>query len=131
MDSIRLLFLACIFMFSLAAFGNNVQISNVSFTPIGSGGQITFDITWENSWRLGVNSEFHDAVWVFIKYAPNGGPQWLHADIQVVSNGTGIQVLEPNDLKGAFILRGSQGEGSVPVSTVTFDVNNNVGIYPD
>ncbi|NNF33362.1 MAG: SUMF1/EgtB/PvdO family nonheme iron enzyme [Saprospiraceae bacterium] len=112
-------------------WGNNVQVSNVSFNPIGNAGQITFDISWENSWRQGINDQYHDAVWVFVKFAPNGGPQWLHADIQVTSSGSNIEVLEPNDLKGAFIRRANQGMGTVPVSSVTFDVNNNTGLYPD
>ena len=130
-NSRSIFFLLSFICCTITGICNNVLISNVSFTPIGNGGRITFDISWENSWRLGVNNEFHDAVWVFVKYAPNGGPQWLHADIQVVSNGAAIEVIEPNDTKGAFIRRANQGEGTLSPTTVTFDINNNVGLYPD
>ena len=54
MKAILLVF--CFTVISIQSFANNLQITNLSKT----GNTITFDISWENSWRSGLT--FHDAV---------------------------------------------------------------------
>jgi hypothetical protein len=58
---------------------NNIQISNVTT----SGLNITFDISWENSWNSMNNIDLNypnnwDAAWVFIKVQSNTNNLWLH-----------------------------------------------------
>ena len=52
---------------------NNLKID--SLTVNADYTQLSFNISWDNSWAAG-NFEFHDAVWVFVKYRPSGGSQW-------------------------------------------------------
>ena len=122
------------FIFSLCAllstsaltFANNVKISNVQYAA----SNITFDISWENSWRgPGSNPQFHDAVWVFVKVSPNGSQQWNHVTLDVTSEGE-LDVITPTDQMGAFIRRSGEGNGFV-FGTVSFDMNGNLGLYPD
>ena len=61
---------------------NNVAVSNVSLTgltnsPSSKTAQVTFNISWENSWNNATN---HDAAWVFIKYSSDG-VNWFHAKL--------------------------------------------------
>ncbi|MBW6483102.1 MAG: SUMF1/EgtB/PvdO family nonheme iron enzyme [Vicingaceae bacterium] len=47
---------------------NNVQVSNVA---LSSTGVVSFDVSWENSWRTNTTlttPNNHDGVWVFIKW---------------------------------------------------------------
>ncbi len=102
-------------------FSNNLQITNLTFNS--ANGQVGFNVSWDNSWH-DATGNFHDAVWVFVKYK-NPGEQWKHAQIQIAGSApSGMAVVEPLDLNGAFIKRESAGSGSVPSGAYTFDVNN-------
>ncbi|MCF6171229.1 MAG: hypothetical protein L3J66_09655 [Bacteroidales bacterium] len=110
-------------------FSNNLQITSVSWDPALS--QVSFDISWENSWRDSTD-DFHDAVWVFVKYAPNGGPAWKHANISAVTIPAPLMATVPSDQKGAFVRRSAMGYGTVTATTLTFDVlNTDLGPFPD
>ena len=54
-------------------YSNNLQLSNVTYNPINN--KLKFTLSWENSWRT--SNDAFDAAWIFAKYAPNGGSQWL------------------------------------------------------
>ena len=113
---------------AVPCFANNLQISNVDYNP--GTNEISFDISWENSWRgPGANPLFHDAVWVFVKVAVNGGPQWNHVGLDVTDEDT-LDVITPGDLKGAFIRRASEGTGFI-TGSVKFEVSGTVGMFPD
>jgi formylglycine-generating enzyme required for sulfatase activity len=120
-----LFFGLCVWTQGLIA--NNVQISNITWD--GAQG-ITFDISWDNSWRsAGANPAFYDAVWVFVKVAPNGGPNWNHATMNVTDADT-LDVITPSDTLGAIVRRASQGTGSVS-STLSFTLGGTMGLFPD
>ncbi|MCC7029625.1 MAG: hypothetical protein IT257_04910 [Chitinophagaceae bacterium] len=98
---------------------NNIQISNVTT----SGNNITFDISWENSWNSMSNIDLNypnnwDAAWVFIKVQSDANNLWLH---QLVSTnaanhsitGGVLQVDAVSDGVGVFIRRSSAGFGTV------------------
>lgn len=103
---------------------NDLAITNVSL----SGSDLTFDISWENSWRSGLT--FHDAVWIFVKQAPNGGPSWEHANISSATASGGFETIVPADNTGVFIRRSSNGNGFSSTS-VTLSVDNPIGIFQD
>ena len=112
---------------SSLCFSNNLQITNVEFDGTS---EVTFDISWDNSWREpGPSPDFFDAVWVFVKVAPNGGAQWLHRAVDLVDAGT-FQVSIPPDSLGAIIRRSSSGTGTVS-GTVTLDIGSDLGLFPD
>ena len=55
---------AIAFLLALNVNANNVEITGTSV----SGNNITFNISWENSWYANVAPANWDAVWVFVKY---------------------------------------------------------------
>lgn len=67
MLKINLIFLFLLMFVSSKGFSTNLKIENVTYSAPTS--EISFDISWENSWRLDASSDgLHDAVWVFVKY---------------------------------------------------------------
>jgi hypothetical protein len=118
MKKIMYFFAAFVFTCS-QAFANNIQISNVTT----SGNNITFDISWENSWNSMNNIDLNypnnwDAAWVFIKVQSSTNNLWLH---QLVSTnaanhsitGGVLQIDAVTDGVGVFIRRSSPGYGNV------------------
>ena len=80
--------LLTLFLTTSNVFANNVRITNVTNTNPGSANPIiTFDIAWDNSWRVSSGPSNYDAVWIFVKYqkVPTGSPncesyqEWHHA----------------------------------------------------
>lgn len=106
------------------AFSNNLSITNLSKTS----NTITFDLSWENSWRSGFT--YHDAVWIFVKQAPNGGPSWEHANIFSAAVGTGFETQVPADEVGFFVRRSSNGNGTASTS-VTVTLDGLIGAFQD
>ncbi len=114
---------------TMAAFmarANNLAIANVRLDSINSRlSAIVMDLSWENSWRDEFN---HDAVWLFAKYSLDGGVNWRHATL----DGPGInpagfapgshpdlEIVVPDDRKGVFVQRTSQGRGTLSTSELT------------
>jgi hypothetical protein len=79
----KLLFTLLLAAFCLPLFANNITISNPSLTT-GNGNEgysfVTFDLSWENSWRLSSGASNWDAAWVFVKYRVGSG-EWLPANL--------------------------------------------------
>ena len=109
---------------------NNIQVTNVSLTgqnTTSDFSMVRFDLTWENSWRVGAGSSNWDAAWVFVKYRVNNGA-WLHASLNDVDHTTGTGTLatitpgylntsnafnaSSNPAMGVFIHRSENGWGN-------------------
>ncbi|MDF1697912.1 MAG: hypothetical protein P1U56_18845 [Saprospiraceae bacterium] len=117
--------LAFIFgMISFISHANNVQISNL----VKNGVNISFDLTWENSWHVG--ETYHDAVWIFIKQAPNGSPSWQHVNISSATVDSGYETKVPSDQVGFFVKRSSIGNGTATTS-VTVVASGLIGVFQD
>ena len=105
-------------MLAIGMFANNIQLANVNI-----GGQntaahfslISFDVSWENSWRLSSNELNWDAAWVFVKFRKKGASGWLHATLHSDGHtpGTGATIQVSSDGKGIFIYRSAAGAGNV------------------
>lgn len=119
-------------LFALPAYANNPTISNVQQLSQTS---ISFDVSWENSWRAGSSaSAMHDALWIIIKYrqcgiAFNGLPfSHLLIDQSGHSVTAGLQLNPvdpaPNNT-GIMVRRSSVGSGTTS-GTVTLSVS-----FPD
>jgi formylglycine-generating enzyme required for sulfatase activity len=125
--SLLIYFFVSLFLFSTPAFANNLSITNsklISQDATANTYKIQFDITWENSWRDGVN---YDAAWVVAKYTTDNGLTWYHATLKLsgtnpsgtsTGSGTAIEIVVPQDLKGAFIERSSSGSGTLSTTSV-------------
>jgi hypothetical protein len=96
-------------LFSLVLSGflglraNNVNISGTSV----SGSNVTFNISWDNSWNANVAPNNWDAVWVFVKYQDCATRLWNHAGLSTISGdhsaGSPLQVDAVSDGRGVFI----------------------------
>ncbi|MFH1856058.1 MAG: hypothetical protein ABH836_02360 [Candidatus Omnitrophota bacterium] len=105
---------------------NNLSISNATITEQSTSAQtckVQFDISWENSWRNGIN---YDATWMFIKYSTDSGTTWSHATLKTSGinptgfsqgTGTGLDIVVPTDKKGAFLQRSADNNAMEAVST--------------
>jgi formylglycine-generating enzyme required for sulfatase activity len=135
------LFLGFVFLTTVGtSFGNNIAVSNVSLTgrDVSAGANnasnfvmVKFDLSWENSWRLGGGPANWDAAWVFVKYRLPGG-NWQHAWLNNIghtaASGSTIDrgLLIPgtpfnastNPGLGVFIYRSSAGNGNVNFSNL-------------
>ncbi|OIO79689.1 MAG: hypothetical protein AUJ89_04455 [Candidatus Omnitrophica bacterium CG1_02_43_210] len=120
---------AFLLLFICEASANNISVTNASITGQSTSAEtckVQFDISWENSWRHALN---YDAAWVFIKYSTDSGATWSHATLKTSGTnpanfsqgaGTGLDIVVPTDLKGAFLERTSNGVGSVSTVSIQF-----------
>lgn len=116
----KLLFFITLFLLSFNLMkANNIQITNVTT----NGNNITFDISWDNSWNSMSNIDLNypnnwDAAWVFIKVQSDVNNLWLHQLVSTTAanhsiTGGVLQVDAVTDGVGVFIRRTSSGFGTV------------------
>ncbi len=126
----QLMLLVSLAIFCLPVFANNITISNQTLTNGSAAegyGYVTFDLSWENSWRLSSAPSNWDAAWVFVKYRVGSGdwlPANLHNDGHTAGTGTAADITvglvddnapfnaSTNPGIGAFVYRTSAGTGT-------------------
>lgn len=82
------LFLMCA---AVVLQANNVIISSVDLQnqdTVANYSLISFDASWENSWRTSTNESNWDALWIVAKYRKTNQQLWQHATFHYV-DGTG------------------------------------------
>lgn len=133
-----LLFLLLAVCFNETVKGNALSIS----TPVFNEGNktITFNISWENSWKLTSGPSNYDGVWVFIKrQACSNTNIWgtalistTSADHQsaVASGPNLLSVDAVSDGMGVFIRRTFNGMGNIGVHTITLKLNSSMTTSP-
>lgn len=102
---------------------NNIAVSSVALKNQNTTAKTTtvsFDLSWDNSWRLSVGQQNWDAAWVFVKYQPSGSQQWYHAKLKPSGHTapTGAKVDVPTDGGGAFVYRSAAGSGTFSLTDV-------------
>ncbi|MCW3103705.1 MAG: hypothetical protein JWO09_2145 [Bacteroidetes bacterium] len=118
-------------MFGLASVSNanNVAITGTSV----SGSNITFNISWDNSWNTNLAPNNWDAVWVFVKYQDCATRLWAHAGLSnIASDHTAaapLQVDPVTDGKGVFVRRSALGGGNIGSTSVTLKMTIPAGTY--
>lgn len=112
-----------------SAQANNVTLSN----PSVAGQNITFKISWDNSWNTTYEPNNHDAVWVFVKYQDCSTQLWSHASLSTLvgdhSAAAPLQVVTTADGKGVFIKRSAVGGGNVALTNITLKMTIPAGTY--
>ena len=71
----------------LLLLANNIAISNVTIAGNNTANHyslISFDLSWDNSWRVNTGPSNWDAAWVIIKYRVQGQTSWHHATLHWV-----------------------------------------------
>lgn len=110
---------AIAFLLALNVNANNVEITGTSV----SGNDITFNISWENSWYANVAPANWDAVWVFVKYQDCNTRLWAHANLSTAASdhsaASPLQVDPVTDGKGVFIRRSALGGGNISATSIT------------
>src|SRR6218665_392683 len=123
--------LCLLFVFAAVANANanNVQITNTTV----SGSNITFKISWDNSWNASVAPNNWDAVWVFVKYQDCNTRLWAHANLSTLaadhSASSPLQADPVTDGKGVFVRRSAVGGGSITNGTITLKMAIPAGSY--
>lgn len=109
---------------SLGLNANNLQITNINY----ANNEITFDVSWENSWRA--NFAHRDAVWLFVKQSPNGSPSWNHGNIATAS-ATGDYTTIIEDNIGVMLFKSTNNSFGTSSTTITLTLSNPLGVYRD
>ena len=124
--------------FNETAKANALAIS----TPVYNDGNktITFNISWENSWKLSSGPNNWDGVWVFIKrQACSSTNIWATALVSAssadhgtaVSTGTNLlSVDDVSDGMGVFIRRTFSGLGNIGTHTITLKLDGSMTTSP-
>lgn len=120
---------ALFLLFALNVSANNVQITGTSV----SGSDVTFNISWENSWYANVAPANWDAVWVFIKYQDCNTRLWAHANLSTLATDHSTAaplIVDPvSDGKGVFVRRSAFGGGNISSTSVTLKMTIPAGTY--
>jgi formylglycine-generating enzyme required for sulfatase activity len=101
---------------------NNIAVDDVVLSSqdlAGHSVRVTFDLSWENSWRSDGGAGNWDAAWVFAKFRVGGG-EWHHVTLDYV-NGiddghvapAGVTVRGVPGGTGVFVHRSGPGSGDV------------------
>lgn len=123
-------FLVVIFV----GFANFVNANNLKITSTSVAGQnITFNISWDNSWYANVAPNNWDAAWVFVKYQDCNTRLWNHAGLSVTAGdhtaGSPLTVETVSDGKGVFLRRSSFGGGNISNVSITLKMTIPAGTY--
>ncbi|MBN2728155.1 MAG: SUMF1/EgtB/PvdO family nonheme iron enzyme [Bacteroidales bacterium] len=140
---VRMIVFFVLFATCIGAEANNVHITNVTNTNPGAADPIiTFDIAWDNSWRVSTGPNNYDAVWIFVKYqqVPTGSPncesyqEWHHSKMTNVpgdfSVGAPLEIVYVGDSMGIYVQRSADGVGNVSTTSVTIRLNLDVPVAP-
>lgn len=100
-------------------FANNVAVSNISYNS--SAGTVTFNISWENSWRVSTAPYNWDAAWVFIKRRNCADQFWKQQYLSTTGHSVGnpLEIQTVPDSIGVFIRRSANGNGNIAATAVT------------
>lgn len=119
------------FLFSFVAKANNLSLGALTFTSPN----VTFTVSWDNSWYANSAPNNWDAVWLFVKYKDCSTTNWLHAPLtavpadHTVADAVNYQLETVGDNKGIFIRRAIAGSSGTSSTTVTLKLNIPAGTY--
>ncbi len=119
----KLLLLSIVLILATATINaNNLRITGVTQV---SETEISFTVSWENSWEVIGKPGNHDAVWLFIKYRPCSFGAWEHALLDTVMANHAIGV----GLIPAVPVSKTDRFGNLPAgATLTNKLGHNTGI---
>lgn len=76
MRKVKKVILAIFLISPFLNFANNIKVDKVSYNEKTQ--VISFEISWENSWK---DQKNHDAAWVFIKFIDTNG-NYIHGKLR-------------------------------------------------
>ncbi len=100
-----------------AVRANGLRVVNAGLArqdTVNKTAMVTFDLSWENSWRDG---DRRDAAWVFVKFRAPGSNTWEHAILSANSAdhraAAGSEISAVPDGRGALVYGAGDHAGSV------------------
>ena len=108
-----------LFLFASQSYANNLTISGVT---LSNDSTLTFNISWDNSWRVSVAPNNHDAVWLFVKKRDCASNLWSHVNLSSTTSDHGTAApleifIDGKDggsvAKGLFVRRSTDGVGNI------------------
>ncbi len=113
-------------LYGASLSANNVRIENFSKT----GNKVTFDLKWDNSWSYTSGGQVHhDAVYLFVKQAPNGGPSWVHANISTATATNNYTADIPANNLATMVYHNIQNVNAS--TTISLTLSGLIGAYQD
>jgi formylglycine-generating enzyme required for sulfatase activity len=109
---------------TLGVFANNIQVTDVTYNT--GAGTVSFNISWENSWRVSTIPNNWDAAWVFVKRR-NCADQFWKQQYMAASGHSASGVLEVKtvpDSVGVFIRRSANGSGNIASTAITLKLGD-------
>ncbi|MCS7073726.1 MAG: hypothetical protein NZ108_04580, partial [Bacteroidia bacterium] len=109
-------YISLIVLFLLPLFGhtNNLIITNLQILGTDT---LSFNVSWDNSWRVLSPPSNWDAVWLFAKRKDCAGILWDHVSLSTNSAdhlvGAPLTVTAYPDGKGIMIYRSTSGSGNI------------------
>ncbi len=123
-SKIKILLLFLLFFTTNNLFSTNLSIKNSKVAEkntVSKYWMISFDLSWENSWRTSSAPNNYDAVWIFAKYRIAKG-EWHHCTLNnldgthIAPSGSTIETVA--DGKGIFVYRSDFGGGNLSFSGI-------------
>ena len=93
--------------------GNNISVSNVHVIDdinVPDYATLTFDVSWENSWRTTAAPANYDAAWVFAKYRIGTGA-WRHVRLSAVNTAPAGATVDLLDDVGVIVYSSANQSG--------------------
>lgn len=119
----------CLF-YSTLLIANNISVSNVTVTGqnttagannVANFSLVQFNLSWENSWRVGDGPANWDAAWVFVKFRVGASNPTFTG---VSSSGTTVTVSSTTNLRVGMPVRVSSGTGAFAANSVISSITN-------
>ena len=121
----RILFTLAIMLLGQMVLANNITVRKVTLLDTNRTAKtvaIRINISWDNSWRDSIN---WDAAWIFFKFKEPKDSiwRWRHGTLSKTGNYPGnsaaaLKFAVPDDLKGAFLYRQTNGSGNITADSV-------------
>ena len=115
---------------TLNLFANNISVGNVTLTGQNTSAGVNnaanfslvqFNLSWENSWRVGDGPANWDAAWVFVKFRVGASNPTFTG---VSSSGTTVTVSSTANLRVGMPVRVTSGTGIFAANSVISSITN-------
>jgi formylglycine-generating enzyme required for sulfatase activity len=120
--------------FATKIFANDLQISNVEMVEINTESKyayISFNLSYNNAWRINTGAANWSAVWVFVKYRLSDGI-WKHATLNTNAANhkmpINVQGDPSGDGKGIFIYDNRENPGNFHFEATGIELRCEYGI---
>jgi formylglycine-generating enzyme required for sulfatase activity len=121
---LNVLFILSFFLTEAANIKIDKEASIIGIDTAGKTAYISFDLSWENSWRQSDGAANRDGVWLFVKFREKDSKEWKHVYLNTSASGFSIESdnkvtpefsagITDNKGVGVFAYRKNDGSGNI------------------